>query len=111
MIEEKNLNENAVNMQCKYVAMNCGRDCANCWKFELIKPHWIPCSERMPAEGNDYLVTVNNNYFGGETNVVKMIYDESQWWYLNDEQGFVYWFTDDVIAWMPLPEPYKEGEE
>ena len=39
------------------------------------EPQWIPCSERLPEEEEDFLV------------------------------------TDEVIAWMPLPEPYrKDGD-
>jgi hypothetical protein len=61
---------------------------------------WIPVSERLPEHGGYYIVT-------------EMISEES--WFV----GVVLyrgtcerWFTDyEVTAWMPLPEPYKEGEE
>ena len=33
---------------------------------------------------------------------------ESGWYYLDKEYG--YCKVLNVIAWMPLPEPYKEGE-
>lgn len=56
---------------------------------------WIPVSEGLPEEDNDYLITYE---FCGEKEVSKS-------WF-NTRNGFVY---DNVIAWQPLPEPYKEG--
>ncbi len=58
---------------------------------------WIPVGERLPEEDNDYLITYE---FCGENEVSKS-------WF-NTRNGFVY---DNVIAWQPLPEPYKTGEE
>ena len=73
------------------------------------EPHWIPCSERMPEEPFGCLVTVWDTdpvtmdefenilpYFVG--------WDGEQW---NDGDGLQCPF--EVIAWMPLPNPY-EGE-
>ena len=60
---------------------------------------WIPCSERLPEKGELVLVTVWNdvtiawrNIYGG--------WDSAEDMY---EKG-------DVIAWMPLPKPYKGGD-
>lgn len=67
---------------------------------------WIPCSERLPSESDYYLVTIIDDtgrktlgciWFAHEGDY----YGESEWRELDD--------FDDVIAWMPLPEPYKEG--
>lgn len=75
-------------------------DCENFNKTQLLVPQaqqkWVPCSERLPDDGT-YLCW--------------------EW------QGFCYvdsfkdgnWETAEkcytkCIAWMPLPEPYKEGE-
>ena len=51
---------------------------------------WIPCSERLPDTNGDYLVT------GRQGAVNKRGYEDG-YWYGN-------W---SVIAWMPLPKPYK----
>ena len=64
---------------------------------------WIPCQERLPEDGTEVFV------------------------YLFDRQGpyiawieDTHWYTEDFevdreyepIAWMPLPEPYREeGDE
>ena len=64
---------------------------------------WIPCSERLPEEGVTVLCTEKGTqkvYVG---------------WYLTIKNQYHGWldsdgFSMDVIAWMPLPEPYK-GEE
>ena len=69
---------------------------------------WIPCSERFPEEPFGCLVTV------WDTNSVTMYefenilpyfvgWDGEQW---NDADGEQCPF--EVIAWMPLPEPYVE---
>ena len=70
---------------------------------------WIPCSERLPEEANDYLVTQYNKnaidkYCNGYR-IEKIFFDEDDWWDDTD-------FRDgwEIIAWMPLPAPYK-GEQ
>lgn len=70
-------------------------------------PQWIPCTDRLPEEIGDYLVT---DYRG---NVYCSSFD-----YILREKCFNYEDDgypvedDTVIAWMPLPEPYKrEGEK
>ena len=50
---------------------------------------WIPCSEAHPVSKGTYLVT-----------------------YYDQDVGVAYWnhegFTGNIIAWMPLPKPYKD---
>lgn len=69
---------------------------------------WIPCSERLPEEPYGCLATV------WDTNPVTMDefenilpyfvgWDGEQW---NDDDGEQCPF--EVVAWMPLPEPYKQ---
>ena len=65
---------------------------------------WIPCSERLPAYGEDVLISI-----GGYCNVghIVSVNEEEQYnWYFS---GW-YHLPNDVDAWMPLPEPRKEGE-
>lgn len=64
---------------------------------KLAEREWIPVSERLPEKDDLVLVTVWNdvviawrNRYGGWESAEDMY-----------EKG-------DVIAWMPLPEPYKE---
>lgn len=83
------------------------------------KQRWIPVSERLPEEDGEYLL------YG------KVIEDEENYIFIGDydscAETFGYWqdyydpstlgYVDgelneyaSVIAWMPLPEPHKEGD-
>ena len=73
-----------------------------------INDGWIPVEERLPEVDEDteetiedddcpeYLVTIRG---ASESTVLK--YSPDGAWF--DENGYVY----DVIAWCPLPEPYR----
>ena len=66
---------------------------------------WIPCSKRLPEEGKQVLVCDDAGFIytaEGETR----IFDGEWQWYESVE----YRPMDDVVAWMPLPEPWR-GEE
>ena len=67
------------------------------WEVPSAEPEqrWIPCSERMPEESGWYIVTVED-----ET-------DTHLRWF-STLHGFEWEEKDNTIAWMPLPEPYKE---
>ena len=60
---------------------------------------WIPVSERLPDIHyyESYLVTLKN---GG---IRVALFTECN--------GKHWWTYDDVIAWMPLPKPYKAESE
>ena len=73
---------------------------------------WIPCSERLPENGRQVLVFARSVHFA----LAK--YDEmreadgkykKQWVTFDAWKPF--YTIKDVIAWMPLPEPYKEGDQ
>ena len=65
-------------------------------------PQWIPCSERLPELlYGTYAVTVIDD---GEYIETAARYCEGKWW----DDGFFEHENKDVIAWMPLPEPYRE---
>lgn len=65
---------------------------------------WIPVSEREPEEPEDgfkrYIVQRASN-----AEPRSLYWDQYGTWL--DEEGTPY---TDIIAWMPLPEPYKESE-
>ena len=84
------------------------------------EPRWIPASERLPEKDGDYLL------FG------KVVEDDTEHTFIGMydacAEEFGYWedyydknslgFLDSelieynkVIAWMPLPKPYREVEE
>lgn len=67
---------------------------------------WIPVSEKLPEE--DKTVIASTDYFAvfPEARYTK---DGWEWAY---ESGADYWEElEHVIAWMPLPAPYKEESE
>ena len=56
------------------------------------EPRWIPCSERMPKDRQRVLVQFINGF-------ITLIDFHAEG------------LTNHIEAWMPLPEPYKGGEE
>ena len=84
----------------------------------LEEPRWIPVSERLPEANGRYLVTRGLNACGSMWNRVYIINysdlmglkSERIWWDGNVGKSD-FKRIDDVIAWLPLPKPYKEEEE
>lgn len=73
-------------------------DYANIELYAFWKKHqWIPCSERLPCYYDNVLVCTKN---GGRT-IAHIKHTPIEWvdMYANK--------IDGVIAWMPLPEPYR----
>lgn len=71
------------------------------------EPEWIPCSERLPEQSIETCDGVHSS----ETVIITIINDEgvsSSVDFLLDDKWACSTLKDDVIAWMPLPEPYKE---
>lgn len=67
-------------------------DCSNWDKWETSEQQWIPCSEKLPEVGQEVLRTIK---FYDRPFVDIGLYDT------NDGR---------ILAWMPLPEPWKERE-
>ena len=65
---------------------------------------WIPCSERLPDNEKRVLCTVQS---GEHFCVVPCIFIQHTRRWLPE----VYGNHDNVIAWMPLPEPWKEEQD
>ena len=71
---------------------------------------WIACSERLPEEPFGCLVTVIDCEPVTQTDFENILpyfvgYDGESW---NDEDGNEIPF--EIIAWQPLPEPFKESD-
>ena len=67
---------------------------------------WIPCSKRLPEEGEIVIAYIGGTYeSGGYVTACYTIYGGMDWW-KNAKTGLH--ILCDVIAWMPLPEPYRE---
>ena len=72
---------------------------------EEYKGGWIPCSEKLPELRQDVLVTVKYTGFMGMHGYwIKTGHMEAENDWLGDCAG------GEVIAWQPLPEPFKERD-
>lgn len=73
-------------------------------KLPSIQPEqrWIPVTERLPEEGE--VVLTQAKFKDDMKMAVSSRIDYNYW---------TAWGTRDIniIAWMPLPEPYQEGEQ
>ena len=65
----------------------------------LEQARWIPVSERLPERDVDVLTYHRNESF--DYQYVSWIDCYSGKW-----SGFIGNLSDEVIAWMPLPQPY-----
>lgn len=66
---------------------------------------WIPFKSKLPEDGQRILITVN--FFGRE----KVQADE---FYIAADGAYLYGMYEigtEAVAWMPFPEPYKEGDK
>lgn len=77
---------------------------------------WIPVSERLPRDGERVLAT----HLGGinpDRQVIEHIYENGKFalgWDMDMDMAsptFGQRYMGDVIAWMPLPEPYEAENE
>ena len=70
----------------------------------LEQTKWIPCAERLPEDYEDVLVCDRVDMFVGWCELE----GSSKKWHSLDDN-----FEPDtpIIAWMPLPELYRESEE
>lgn len=95
-----------INLNTKDRVIEVCQNCVDSWSGRKFKDHcttppqaleqtrWIPVSERLPEDGK-YLICTYDGY------IATIMYDRSMGWLLNY----------NIIAWMPLPEPYKGESE
>ena len=90
-----------------------------------IPDSWVPVSEKMPESADcpmDCLVTRKSKTIGNYTDMA--VAEKSGTWTHEDweaivlgdnvsgkKTGLLNTRGDEIVAWMPLPEPYKEGEQ
>ena len=67
------------------------------------EPRWIPVSERLPEDKQSVLV-----WCPEYKNIYCAYLEKEQWWIFG---AFVQVVPNAVVAWMPLPEPYKAESE
>ena len=86
--------------------------------YDEGKMRWIPCSERMPEIIDSYLITFEMKYKHEEEwerCVDVAIFNPYERGYICDAWNtFIDWDEGQefrVLAWMPLPEPYREENE
>ena len=68
---------------------------------------WIPCSERMPEVTGYYLIQYSRRICSDEMAVAFYSVEEAE-----IDENYTWEFKPfadckEVIAWMPLPQPYK----
>lgn len=98
----------AINQTCSLKVVSLGNMVDIIGKQPTVDdvPRWIPCEEMMPEKEKPYhrrdFFLTTNAY--GAVNVTTYEFE-------NDFQKRGWQSDICIIAWMPLPEPYKRGEE
>jgi hypothetical protein len=97
---------------------NLGEPCDGCNDIPLLyslpsAQQWIPCSERLPEPNRSVLVQLRVDYADPiqimTLNISKCEGGVSCIW--KTQEMSIYFDMEDVVAWMPLPEPYKGDDD
>lgn len=101
-------------------------DCNSAW-IDVVKDlpsaqleqRWIPVSERLP-ENREWVLGIFQEWDTGWINPIPFICDyvgkktpittQDNWLLKMVDEPHPYYKELHCIAWMPLPEPWKEGE-
>ena len=97
---------------CKSIETDARKKFYDDCPLEDVEPvqKWIPVSERLP-DVDEYIIISFENFSVPMIGRYTVDDDDSGTFRIGDEdESFV---ENDlyVIAWMPLPEPYRESEE
>ena len=74
---------------------------------EEFEQRWIPTRERLPESGGFYLATVILD--GPIIDNDRTTFESVEIAYFTTSRTWADWDSEDVTAWMPLPEPYKNN--
>ena len=82
-------------------------------QLEMLKKlpsasQWIPVTERLPEKGGWYLVTWEDPFKIVRRVAASEFIEPKGLTDIGHFEGFV---LREIIAWMPLPEPYKKDGE
>ena len=92
-------NGSCASWDCRFVDQREAYEAYNQEKADANK--WISCSERLPEEGTEVLGTDRNG-------CIRHVYKDKTGLYefATVEEGM----HIGIVAWMPLPDPYKEDK-
>ena len=100
--------------------------CGECDAWNQYKnypqPRWIPCSERMPEEHEwigtkKFGTTISNEVYvtfetpDGERFAKHISFQDGKPSSVDEQRMKVWYKGAKPIAWMPLPEPWKGGQD
>ena len=70
--------------------------------------NWISCKEQKPPNDTDIFVWVKHEIGRGHTTIACVHADQNYWWdYMSHQRRPLY----KILAWMPMPEPFKEEND
>ena len=121
------LKEDIINKNCPVVpnSEDCEMEhsCASCFlnaPIKIVKQlaeeyvpetnvgNWIPCSERLPDAGRRYLViAVWKDGDFKKHSIYTFVFGTDGLWHSHNYEPV----SCEVIAWQPLPEPYKPEQQ
>ena len=80
--------------------------------IEILKQGWIPVSERLPEMDESVLICTDKGEMTVAYHTFKEWSEIETEWFVFGTLGFALTYEDDeVLAWMPLPKPWKGDEE
>ena len=71
---------------------------------DMFISKWIPCSERLPEDEGRFLVTMETYIFNEYSHPIGTSF-------YSPSYGWVNASPNKVLAWMPLPEPWKGADD